>query len=361
MNKPIRFIGIDFLRGLAAFAVILLHSGDKTWGVPIDNWAIQFRNFFYFAVPFFLAASFYFTTKKYPLNLSLNFWRKKLDRIVKPYLFWSIFYVISKSIIFLMTDEKSQIKKLLSDPLAIIFFGGASYHLYFIPLLLAGMLWLYLANYLTKNSILLLLFYSVFSLIVYQLLLSSSNSFDLGSYTAFSSIIGSIPVESWYYPIWRIILVNLAWMIRCLPYFLIALLINRLFNSSNYYKWLCRKSLICLLLLTFLFLNTIGKNFIPEAFCELAIAYSLLLFGLSISKQLKSNALVANLGLYSFGIYLIHPFVKSGVEIILIQLIPQLTQKVSLVSLLIYSISSFLVSYIFVSFLQKNKLFSRYI
>ena len=53
MLKENRLAGIDLCRGLAAFAVILVHSGDETWGIPISNRAIQFRHLFYFAVPFF--------------------------------------------------------------------------------------------------------------------------------------------------------------------------------------------------------------------------------------------------------------------------------------------------------------------
>ena len=362
MNKPTRFVGIDLCRGLAAFAVIIVHSGDETWGIPIDQQAIEFRYLFYFAVPFFLAASFYFATKKSPLNISVSFWQKKFKRIIVPYFLWSAFYIISKSTIFLITNDSEQISQLLSDPLAIIFFGAASYHLYFLPLLVSGSLLLYLANYFTRKqkSLILICLFSIFSLVIYQLLLLSNNSFDLGSYTAFPSLLNLIPAESWFHSIWRIILVNLAWILRCLPYFFIAALINQLFRKINS-RWLYQKQLTVLLLVIFLLVNIMGKNFLPAAITEIAIAYSLLLFGLSISKSLKDNNLIINLGLCSFGIYLIHPFIKSGVEIFLIKLVPALTQSVSITSMLLYSISSFLVSWIAIAFLLKHKTFSEYI
>ena len=69
MSKATRLVGIDLCRGLAAFAVILVHSGDETWGLPISSQAIEFRYLFYYAVPFFLAASFYFGTKKSSLKI----------------------------------------------------------------------------------------------------------------------------------------------------------------------------------------------------------------------------------------------------------------------------------------------------
>ncbi|MEL6495598.1 MAG: acyltransferase family protein [Cyanobacteria bacterium J06623_7] len=99
MSKTTRLNGIDLCRGLAAFAVILVHSGDETWGVPIAEAAIRFRHLFYFAVPFFLAASFYFGTKKLPLVLDASFWQKKFKRIILPYLFWSLFYVVMKTVL----------------------------------------------------------------------------------------------------------------------------------------------------------------------------------------------------------------------------------------------------------------------
>ncbi|WP_319421880.1 hypothetical protein [Pleurocapsa sp. FMAR1] len=91
MNKASRFVGIDLCRGLAAFAVILLHSGDETWGIPITEQARQFRYLFYFAVPFFLAASFYFSTKKLPLNLSISFWQKKCSGLLSHICFGVVF------------------------------------------------------------------------------------------------------------------------------------------------------------------------------------------------------------------------------------------------------------------------------
>jgi peptidoglycan/LPS O-acetylase OafA/YrhL len=362
MNKTSRFIGIDLCRGLAAFAVILVHSGDETWGIPISDRAIQFRYLFYFAVPFFLAASFYFSTKRLPLNISISFWQKKFRRIVIPYLLWSLFYMISKTVIFLLTHNNSQIQQLLSDPVAITFLGAASYHLYFLPLLVSGTLLLPLANYFNhqQKSLTLLSLLSVSSLIVYHLLLTSNNSFDLGTYTAFANILNLISTSSWFYSVFRIILVNLAWIIRCLPYFFIAMLINQLFKKYNY-QLFYRQPVVMLLFFGFLYVNIIGNNFLSKAVSEIAIAFLLLLFGISISCLIKDNTLITSLGLCSFGIYLIHPFIKSAVEIIIIKFLPQLAQSVSIMSMLVYSLSTFLISWLLIAILLRNKALAQYI
>ncbi|MEL7406861.1 MAG: acyltransferase family protein [Cyanobacteria bacterium J06558_2] len=106
MNQTNRLAGIDLCRGLAAFAVILVHSGDENWGLAISAEAIRFRYLFYYAVPFFIAAYFYFSTKKLPLKINRKFWNKKLQRIVIPYLLWSAAYVILKTLMLVQIGRR---------------------------------------------------------------------------------------------------------------------------------------------------------------------------------------------------------------------------------------------------------------
>ena len=55
-----KLLGIELCRGLATYAVILVHSGDESWGVATDPSAIAFRLYFYFGVPFFSRRRFLF-------------------------------------------------------------------------------------------------------------------------------------------------------------------------------------------------------------------------------------------------------------------------------------------------------------
>jgi peptidoglycan/LPS O-acetylase OafA/YrhL len=360
MSETSRAAGIDLCRGLAAFAVILVHSGDETWGVPISDRAIQFRYLFYFAVPFFLAVSFYFSTKRTPLKIDRAFWQKKIQRIVLPYLLWSLLYVVAKMAIAFFTRETAQIQQLLADPIAVVFLGAASYHLYFIPLLIAGTTLLYLANYLNqvKYSIFLLSFLATVSILLYQLLIVSKNDFNLGAYNAFAQL---FPVlgDNILAQVWRCILVNLAWLIRCLPYLAIALLLQTILRKDT--QWLDRPANITAIFGFFLLVDILGAKYLPNAVSELLIAYSLLLFGIAVSKHISNSNLITNLGLCSFGIYLIHPLVKSVVEILLAQTLPQVTQSVSIISMLIYSSTSFLFSWLAIALMQRNKLIAQYI
>ena len=362
MSKVARLNGIDLCRGLAAFAVILVHSGDETWGVPISEAAIRFRHLFYFAVPFFLAASFYFGTRKLPLTIDCNFWQKKFKRIVLPYLLWSLFYVVMKTVIYSLINKTDEVQKLLADPLSLVFFGAASYHLYFIPLLLSGLLLLYLTNYLAKhpNQTLLLAIFSVFGIVIYQLLITFQNDFNIDTYTAFPEILKLIPLDSIFYQPSRIISVYLSWMVRCLPYFAIALLVNQLLKQ-DIGRWLYSKTTVAILLVVCILANAFAELYLPRALSEVIIAYSLLLFGIAISKYLPESTWIASLGACSFGIYLIHPFIKRAVDVLLVKFIPQITQSVSITSIMTYSIVSFLVSWLVIYLLQKNKLVSQYI
>lgn len=362
MSKVTRLNGIDLCRGLAAFAVILVHSGDETWGLPISEAAIRFRHLFYFAVPFFLAASFYFGTKKLPLKINGTFWTKKFKRIVLPYLLWSLFYLVMKTAIYSLTNKTEEVQRLLADPIALIFFGAASYHLYFIPLLMSGLLLLYLTNYLTKqhNQTLILSIFVIFSLIAYQLLFNFQNDFNIDTCTAFPELLQLISVNNLLYQPWRIILVCLSWIVRCLPYFAIALLINQ-FLKQNIGRWFYSKTTVAILLVLCILANAFGEQVLPRALSELIIAYSLLLFGIAISKYLPASNLVASLGNCSFGIYLIHPVIKRAVDILLVKFVPQVTQSISISSMLTYAIVSFLASWLVIYVMRRNKVVAQYI
>lgn len=363
MNRIQRYGGIDLCRGIAAFAVIMVHSGDETWGIPISDRAVDFRYWFYFAVPFFLATSFYFATRKLPLQLDAVFWRRKLRRIIIPYLTWSTIYLALNSVVWLLTNEVDLISELLADPLAIVLFGAACYHLYFMPLLFVGYLLLYAANHLValKHTRGWLAIGCLVSIGIYSGLIASNNDFNLAGYTAFESLLSQLDVENWLYPLGRTVLVFLAWIIRCLPYFFGALLINQLTQQPEFMSWLHRRWAAASAFVVFALTNTVGREFIADAVSEIIIAFSLLIFALSISSFLRTHILITNLGLCSFGIYLLHPMFKTIVELIVITLLPEMAQSVSVSSMLVYALLTFIISWLAIALLLKNKLLAQYI
>lgn len=362
MDKPTRFVGIDLCRGLAAFAVVLIHSGDETWGIPVSEAAIELRNPFYFAVPFFLATSFYFTLRNKSSQISNSFWKKKIKRLLIPYLVWSFIYFLCKLLVYTVSYDLGARSALMSDPIAIIFFGKASYHLYFIPLLFAGLSLVYLAKFISNkcNNLKVLSLLSIASLILYHVLIASNNQYHIPHYVAFTNFSSNMPLESPDIPFFRILFVLIAWIIRCLPYCLFALLIVRLQNklADDFFE---SKKILLLLFIIFIAINTIGQDYFSEAIVEIGLAFSLLLMGIAVSCYIKESRLIYNLGFSSFGIYLIHPFIIGILEIVFQATVPQVFSRISVLSILIYSISSFLISWILVNFVFRNKLLSKFI
>lgn len=356
----VKQLGIELWRGLSVYAVILVHSGDESWGIAIDSGAITFRLYFYFAVPFFLATAFYLTTAHPETITSRKFWRSRIQRLVIPYAIWSAIFLVSRVIVFTLSNRPERLQKLLQDPLSLAFLGAASYHLYFLPLLLTGTLWVLLVPLLnqirfSKYSLAALSMISVF---LYHVLEASGNAFQLGENVAFQSLLSAWQLSPEHYPWLRLALVEVAWMIRCLPYFFIALTLNRFVPYAEGFHRPVRWAI------AFLLSNTLGKLLLPGALQEVLLAYTLLLFSLALSKYLRDSSasyFVSSMGACSFGIYLIHPFVMNFVKPVMGKMLPIATASVSITSMLLLSIPCFLLSWLAVVCLSKHKFIAKYL
>ncbi|PLZ86341.1 hypothetical protein CEN44_20115, partial [Fischerella muscicola CCMEE 5323] len=297
-----RLVGVDLCRGIAAYAVVLLHSGDQSWGY-ISPLASEFRSFFYFAVPFFLATSFYFSMGKVYTGLTVDFWKQRFQRIIMPYIIWTIFYFFSKILMFNISKQPDKIKDLFLDPVSIIFFGGASLQLYYLPILIVGTCSLLIAEYLVKRHtrVIVLAFLSIVSMFIYNLFLVSGNDFQLGPNVAFQNIVKLIAPNANEIPPWRIIFVQIAFLIRCLPYLFIAMVLQPLISRKEYTKHV--NFITLSFFVFFIVVCSYGKLFLPIAVQELFLGYSLLILGIYLSQYLKNNNLINSLGFCSFGIY----------------------------------------------------------
>ncbi|HEY9603277.1 MAG TPA: acyltransferase family protein [Allocoleopsis sp.] len=148
--KNHRLTRLDLCRGIAIYAVVVQNSGDETWA-EVGYWAAALRSFCSFAVPFFLATSFYLMVRKLYINKTKYSLISRMQRLLIPYIFWSALYLFLKSARFLLLNESDDLRKLFLDPISLIFIGGSSVQLYFLPLLLAGTLLMPLAAYLIKK------------------------------------------------------------------------------------------------------------------------------------------------------------------------------------------------------------------
>jgi Acyltransferase family len=346
MNQKKRLLGIDLCRGIASYAVILVHSGDENWGVPVDPWAVIFRLSFYFAVPFFLAASFYFMVRKPNIGFSPDFWKSRLERIVMPYLIWSMIYLVVRLVFFLKSNQSDRLGQLIQDPLSIVFFGGASFHLYFLPLLFIGSFLIFSANYFSsqKTGIKALIIFLIVSIVAYEFAIAHENGIQ-----------SNVDI----YPLARLLVVYGIWILKCLPYFLTAVILNRIF-SKNGDSWLLWRNSTISLLATFFIATIFGRLFLPVTLRDLIVAYSLFLFGISISQYIdENNRIVSNLGTCAFGIYFIHLIPMNFIKLFLSKL--GITEQVTISSLLIISVTTFLLSWIAVSLMLRHKWCAKYL
>lgn len=383
--KKKRLLGIELMRGLAAFAVVFAHSGDKTWG-EISRGVLILRSFFSFHVSFFLAISFYFLIRKFAytdqgLAPQMNL-KTRIQRLVVPYAIWSAIYLAFRTAFFLMEGNNKRLLKLYGDLTSSIFLGGASYHLYFLPMLMVGTLTFYVLNKTMKVwrkpwnmlSILGLLAAGVLANLI---ILLTNNQFNLGPNIAFQSFFNWLKIDPHVNIPLRLITVSLVWSSMCIPYIAIALLFNHLqicstqidgknkiSNSEN-----LRNSYFFITISTAIFLvATFFMDFSdPYRFIQKpVIAFSLVGLALSLSYTFFANSsnlrsVVEHLGKCSFGIYLIHPIVIRLTRLGLEFIYPKLLNGVSIPSVIVISLISFLISWFLISRIACNNYASRYL
>lgn len=352
MDKKQRLTGIDLLRGLAIYAVVILHS-DEGISIKPTGWTAisQFSNF---AVPFFLATSFYLIINKLSSSRSQISWKARITRLLIPYGIWSLIYLLHKIIKYLLKHENDKLIHLFQDPVSIIFFGGSAFHLYFIPLLLSGTLLVHFAYPLLKKqfNVQTLIVFLLTSTLLYEILLLTGNSFQNGANLAFQNFLAATPTgnQNW---VVRTFFGELAWLIRCLPYIFMAMILTHPTISKKLSHFNTSSTLV--LLVIFVTLNLCGNLFLPQSTYEIGRGYTTLLLGISLSTNLKENHIIANLGSCSFGIYLIHLLIVEVFQSLGNKFYAVTGIQVSVLSLLAFSVSCFLLSWLATYLLMKKK------
>lgn len=354
MSQKDRLVGIDLWKGIAAFAVVFIHSPNSIFGSN-NLLTLKLGAFFNFAVPFFLVTSFYLSAYKYHSahkNISI---RARLKFLFIPYIVWSSIYLIMRTFKHFSTSDYSKIHELFSDPVALIFFGSSAVQLYFIPLLLVGTVVHKLVCYFVQRKSITIRQLFVFLIIttsIYNWSLYSGNDFQLDGGFAFTNIANLITPSLNSNYVFRLLFVFIAWSIRCLPYIIVAIIISKL-NIDNPYIFKGRNKRI-LLSIIFILLNlqkSFGLTILP-GFREISIALVSLILAINLSYIIKNNNQIHNLGMCSFGIYLIHHSIVELVQPVLSKYFLDISNSTILV--LSCAIISFLASWLIVFFLRKN-------
>jgi surface polysaccharide O-acyltransferase-like enzyme len=353
MDRQKRLIGIDLFRGFAILAVAILHTDEGIKVIP-PGWS-QITDFALFAVPFFLALSFYLAIDKLDASPKPFPLRLRLTRLLIPYSIWSALYLLYKVVKYSTAGEFSKLTNFVSDPLSLICFGGAAFHLYFLPLLAIGTVLIKFSEWAIAKKISLvgLTLLCIGSLLSYEALLRSGNEYQIGVNQAFQPLVAAVFSTANSNPLWRSILVVIAWIVRCAPYILAGTILThpvskkfRLNFVDKYPVWW---------LIAFLILNIFGSQFLPRSLHEVTRGYAALLAAISISQVLKYTRWIENLGTCSFGIYFIHLFIIEVFQSIAKRVYPDYIYQIDMTGLLMVAIIVVGISWMITSLLMRNK------
>ncbi|EKQ68649.1 hypothetical protein OsccyDRAFT_3187 [Leptolyngbyaceae cyanobacterium JSC-12] len=362
MKGQQRLIGIDLFRGLAIYAVILLHIDEGIQTVPVA-WS-KVTDFSMFAVPFFLATAFYLAINKlyhskdsYPL-------RQRLVRLLIPYGIWSAFYLVYKSAKYIAAGESGKLAQLFQDPLSLVFFGGAAFHLYFLPLLATGTLLIRLVEILIRRrfSFKGLGFLTLVSIGIYEIVLLTGNGLKTPENVAFESLLAAIFSSGNSNPLLRLFLVEIFWALKCLPYVMVAAFLTHPALNQHFLRRVSRHALIWIL--AFVVLNAVGAFLLPQAIYEVSRGYAALIAAIACSASLNSASLkgislIESLGLCAFGIYLMHLFFVEIFQSIFVRLNPNYVNEPSIIVFLLVSMVILLLAWGITALLMRRKVLSR--
>jgi len=354
MDRQLRLIGIDLFRGLAILAVAILHVVDRGSIESIAGWQ-QITNFALFAVPFFLALSFYLAIDKLSVSPKPFPLRSRLTRLLIPYSIWSAFYLVYKVVKYSTAGEFSKLTNFVSDPLSLICFGGSAFHLYFLPLLAIGTVLIKFSEWAIAKKISLvgLALLCVGSFLSYEALLRSGNEYQIGVNQAFQPLVAAVLPAANSNPLWRSILVVIACIVRCVPYILVGKILTHPASKKFRLNFVGKYPVWCLL--TFLILNIFGSQFLPRSLYEVIRGYAALLAAISISEVLKYNHWIEDLGTFSFGIYFIHLFIIEVFQSIAKRVYPDYIYQIDVAGLLMAAIIVVGISWTITSLLMRNK------
>lgn len=123
-----RYKVFDTLKGVSILAVILIHVTANYMDTN-EYLPLLLNQLSKFAVPvFFIVSGWGMSVSKNVSNNYLNFLKKQINKLVIPFLFWSVIYFLLDLIILGKQFE-------ILDFLTSLVLGSSYYHMYFIPLL----------------------------------------------------------------------------------------------------------------------------------------------------------------------------------------------------------------------------------
>jgi peptidoglycan/LPS O-acetylase OafA/YrhL len=299
MSVTQRIDGIDLFRGIAAFAVVILHS-DEVIKVAPQGW-LFYLNFSAFAVPFFLATSFYLLVDKLGNSSKSIKWPDRFSRLLIPYVFWSAVYLGIKILQFSLKKQPHKIQLLLEKWPELVFLGQSEFHLYFIPLLISGILLIVAGESFLRSRPSLPL--SIFLFFIFFSTYSFYISFDFANVRWLEETVKFKVVEL-DPDILKLFTKILGFFLRCSSYITAALIFSRLTIKDKLLNSKFPGFLVCLIL--FIAVNSFSDFGLTKVAEELLKGYISLALAFTSSIYIHNNSVISSLGRCSFGIYLMH-------------------------------------------------------
>lgn len=341
-----RFAQFDLIRALAISGVVITHAGffafpdRKILFIAIDTLQL-------FCVPAFLLLSgFFLTNKRDNQNHPTQILKKRLSRIIPPYLFWSVvFYILNN----LGNLNKFDLLGLVRDVLT----GSVVPPYYFIVVIIQCYLWWWLLvkfNFLESKKILVLgcTLQIIFTILFYL--------------TALQQISIPLPLmERWIF----------SWM---LP-FSTGLVLGRHYDKIQ--EYVQRKKMMVLAITILFYIASIWENYalyeinsdawFARSFFKLSaqgyaifFVLSILAFDRSIRLPSKISRLVNILAAYSFPIYLMDAMLMRYVLLVFYKFLYPTAPLVKLAFLFAVTLAlCFAITYLLQKLLPKN--YSQYI
>lgn len=305
------------LRGWAILGVLVIHATGPAIALmanPIPSLypAIILNQLSRYCVPMFFFISAYLYTKKFDSSFNYSdFIKRRFKTVGVPYLVWSLFYLTMR----IMTGSIPLSDFDISFVTETLLKGTGYGHLYFIPAVFQFYIFLpFIIKFWQKlraNTYRSVLFFICFciALVVYQLRITNLGS-GIGHL-----LIGSDYILIWWLPF---IFLGIEWASRPMdirstykPYLYIALIIVIVLMNyefiAQYKHWPYYYSfdmigVSCGEMATFLR---------PSAFVYGLLSILLLTYAVHVRKVHGTGLTI--IGKYSFGIYLMHPFLNKCV------------------------------------------------
>lgn len=127
--------GVDFARLVAALGVVAIHCGDKS-GSAAELGEFLRR----FCVPFFFAAGAFFLVRDAIHAAGPIGTGRRLERLLVPYACWSVIYLVARLVKTAVVGRPADGRLLGGSLWDVVLLGKAAVHLYFLPVLAAGLL-----------------------------------------------------------------------------------------------------------------------------------------------------------------------------------------------------------------------------